>query len=191
MRIYRAVAVAGLLVAVAPAASQVTLSLNVWVPPAHPLVSQMTLPYCKDIEAVTQGRVKCQMLPKAVAAPPQTFDAVKDGLADISFAVHGYTPGRFVLSDAVEFPLLGDTAEVTSVAYQRIYERMLAKFDEHKGVVTLAVFTHGPGQIYSNKKALVAIRDFEGLKIRVGGGVVNDVTTALGAVPILKPASEV
>jgi TRAP-type C4-dicarboxylate transport system substrate-binding protein len=85
---------------------------------------------------------------------------------------------------------MGDTAEVTAVAYQRIYERMLAGADEHKGVVVLSVFTHGPGQIYNVKHAINSLKDFDGLKIRVGGGVVTDVTKALGAVPILKPAPE-
>jgi TRAP-type C4-dicarboxylate transport system substrate-binding protein len=150
----------------------------------------MTLPYCKDIETTTQGRVKCNLLPKAVTSPPGTFDAVRDGLADMSFTVHGYTPGRFVLSDVVEFPLMGDTAEAMSVAYQRIYDRHLAKFDEHKGVVTLVVFTHGPGEIYNVKRPIAEIKDFDGLKIRIGGGVINDVTRLLGAVPILKPVTE-
>jgi TRAP-type C4-dicarboxylate transport system substrate-binding protein len=104
--------------------------------------------------------------------------------------VHGYTPGRFPLQDAPEFPFMGDTAEVTAVAYHRIWDRMLKKADEHKGVVPLAVFTHGPGQIYNTKRPINEIKDLEGLKIRVGGGVVNDVAKALGTVPMLKPAPE-
>jgi TRAP-type C4-dicarboxylate transport system substrate-binding protein len=54
----------------------------------------------------------------------------------------------------------------------------------------LAVFTHGPGQIYNTKRPINALKDLEGLKIRVGGGVVNDVAKALGTVPMLKPAPE-
>ena len=142
------------------------------------------------MEAATQGRVKCNLLPKAVVAPPQTFDAVRDGLADLSFIVHGYTPGRFVLTDVAEFPFLGDTSEAISVAYQRIHDRMLAKFDEHKGVHVLGVFTHGPGQIFNTKRAVTSLKDLEGMKIRVGGGLVNDVAKALGTVPMLKPAPE-
>jgi TRAP-type C4-dicarboxylate transport system substrate-binding protein len=150
----------------------------------------MLVPLCDDIAKVTSGRVKCNVLPKAPVAPPQTFDAVANGLIDLSFTSHGYTPGRFALTEAPEFPFMGDTAEVTAVAYQRIFERMLAKADEHKGVVVLGVFTHGPGQIYNVKHAINSLRDFDGLKIRLGGGVVTDVAKALGAVPILKPAPE-
>lgn len=172
------------------ASAQVTLNINTWVPPAHLLVADVTMPYCKDVEAATQGRIGCNLLPKAVVAPPQTLDAVRDGLADLSFIVHGYTPGRFAVTDAVEFPFMGDTSEGLSVAYQRVYEKMLAKLDEHKGVKVLAVFTHGPGQIYNTKKAVNTLKDLEGMKIRVGGGLVNEVAKVLGTVPMLKPAPE-
>ena len=190
MRRFQAAAWFVAALAVHPASAQVTLNTNVWVPPQHPIVTQMLSPLCQDIEKATSGRVRCNILPKAVVAPPQTFDAVRDGVVDLSFIVHGYTPGRFVLTEVSEFPFLGDTAEATSVAYQRVYDRMLAKADEHKGVVALAMFTHGPGQAYNSKRAITSVKDFDGLKLRVGGGVVNDVTRAIGAVPLLKPAPE-
>jgi len=67
---------------------------------------------------------------------------------------------------------------------------MLAKHDEHKGVHVLAVFTHGPGQIYNTKRPVASLKDLDGLKIRGGGSLVNDVAKALGSVPMLKPAPE-
>src|SRR6266850_5446816 len=179
------------LVALSSAAgAQVVLNASSWVPPAHPITANMLVPLCDDIARVTSGRVKCNVLPKPPVAAPQTYDGVANGLMDLSFTTHGYTPGRFALTEAPEFPFMGDTAEVTAVAYQRIHERMLAKADEHKGVVVLSVFTHGPGQMYNTKRAINALKDLEGLKIRVGGGVVTDVAKALGAVVILKPAPE-
>jgi len=175
---------------VSSAHAQVTLNASSWVPPQHPITATMLVPLCQDMEKATSGRVKCNVLPKAPVGAPQTFDGVRDGLMDLSYTVHGYTPGRFALGDAPEFPFMGDTAEVTAVAYQRIWERMLAKADEHKGTVPLGVFTHGPGQIYNTRRAVNSLKDLEGLKIRVGGGVVNDVAKALGSVPMLKPAPE-
>jgi TRAP-type C4-dicarboxylate transport system substrate-binding protein len=185
-----AVSAGALVAGLSPAAAQVVLNASTWVPPAHPLTANMMMPFCADVEKDTAGRVKCNLLAKAVASPPQTFDAIRDGLADISFTVHGYTPGRFPVADIAEFPFLGDTSEAVSVAYQRIYQKHLAKLDEHKGVHTIAVFTHGPGQIYNTKRPITSLKDLEGLKIRVGGGVVNEVAKALGTVPMLKPAPE-
>jgi TRAP-type C4-dicarboxylate transport system substrate-binding protein len=179
-----------LLLPAAAANAQVVLNVNTWVPPSHHMVTEVMMGFCKDAQAATQGRVKCNLLSKAVVAPPQTFDAVRDGLADISFIVPGYTPGRFPLTDAVEFPFQGDTAVATSVAYQRVHDRMLAKYDEHKGVKILAVMTHGPGQIFNTRRPVTSLKDLEGMKIRVGGGMVNEVAKVLGTVPMLKPAPE-
>jgi TRAP-type C4-dicarboxylate transport system substrate-binding protein len=172
------------------AAAQVTLNASSWVPPGHPITATMLTPLCADFEKATSGRVKCNILPKAPVGPFQTIDGVKDGLMDLSFIVNGYTPGRFALSDAPEFPFMGDTSTVTSVAYQRIYNRMLAKADEYKDIALLGVFTHGPGQIYNTKRPINSLKDLEGLKIRIGGGLVNDIAKALGTVPMLKPAPE-
>jgi TRAP-type C4-dicarboxylate transport system substrate-binding protein len=190
MRLLRSAAALGLSLFATAAAAQVTLNVNTWVPPSHLLVADVVMPFCKDVEGATQGRVKCNLLAKAVVSAPQTFDAVRDGLADISFIVPGYTPGRFVLTDAPEFPFMGDTSEALSVAYQRVYDKMLAKHNEFKGVHVLSVFTHGPGQIYNTKRAVASLKDLEGLKIRVGGGLVNEVAKVLGTVPMLKPAPE-
>lgn len=179
-----------LLLPAGSANAQLVLNANTWVPPSHHMVSEIMMRFCADAETATQGRVKCNLLPKAVVGPPQTFDAVRDGLADISFIVPGYTPGRFVLTDAIEFPFQGETSEATSVAYQRVHDKMLAKYDEHKGVKVLAVFTHGPGQIFNIKRPIASLKDLEGMKIRVGGGMVNEIAKVLGTVPMLKPAPE-
>ncbi|MEJ8570484.1 TRAP transporter substrate-binding protein [Microbaculum marinum] len=185
-----ALSMLGIASAVAPAAAQVTLNVNSWAGPSYPLASQ-AVALCDDIEKVTEGRVVCNILPKAVASPTQTFDAVASGIVDIGYIVHGYTAGRFVLTKAPEFPLFGDTAEAMSVAYQRVYDDMLASANEHDGVKVLAVHTHGPGQVFNIRHEVNTLADLEGLKMRVGGGVINDVSEAIGVVPILKPATEV
>src|SRR5437660_9930306 len=145
------------LVASVPAAAQVTLNASSWVPPGHPLTATMLVPLCADIEKATAARVKCNILPKAPVGAVQTFDGVKDGLMDLSFVTHGYTPGRFALTDAPEFPFMGDTAEGTAVAYQRIYERMLAAANEHRHVVLLSVFTPAPRPIDHPQRACGAL----------------------------------
>jgi len=184
-------ALAGLaLLACAQAHAQVVLNASSSASPAHPLTAGMLVPFCADVEKVTLGRVRCAILPKAPVGAPQTLDGVRDGVMDLSFITHGYTPGRFDLTDAAEFPFMGDTAEVTSAAFQRIHERMLARANEHRDVVLLAVFTHGSGQIYNTRRAIRTVDDLAGLKIRVGGGIGSEVARRLGAVPMLKSATE-
>ena len=125
-----------------------------------------------------------------MAAPPGTFDAVRNGLADLSFTVQGYTPGRFVTTQMAEVPFLGNSAESTSVAFQRMYAKYPAIAAEHQGVKVIAVFTHGPGIVFNTKRPVAKVDDLQGLKWRVGGGMVNEITKALAMNVTLKPAPE-
>jgi TRAP-type transport system periplasmic protein len=173
----------------APAAAQTTLALSSWVPPAHALTTTQ-IEWCAMLEQKVSGKIKCNSLPRAVAAPPGTFDAVRNGLADISFAVHGYTPSRFVTPQLAEFPFLGNSSETVSVAFQRMYAKYPAIAEEHKGVKVLAVFTHGPGIVFNTKRPITKVEDLSGLKFRVGGGMVNEISKVLGMNVTLKPAPE-
>ena len=180
---------AAALLAAAPVAAQTVFSVSSWVGPAHTLsVAQKS--WCDALEKESAGRMKCNILPKAVAAAPGTFDAVRDGLADISYTVDGYTPGRFINTQVAEFPFLGDSAVPTSVAYQRIYDKHFAPLGEHRGVKVLAVFTHGPGIVFNTKRPVTKLEDLQGLKWRVGGGMVNEISKALGMNVTLKPAPD-
>jgi TRAP-type C4-dicarboxylate transport system substrate-binding protein len=171
------------------ATAQVVLTASSWLPPTHTL-STSQAKWCEEVSKATANRVRCNILPKAVVAPPGTFDAVRDGLADLSFSVHGYTPGRYTMTQMAELPFLGDAAEATSVAYHRMYDKHLAKANEHKGLKVIAVFTHGPGIIFNTKRPVASMADLQGLKFRVGGGMVNEIGKALGANVTLKPAPE-
>ena len=179
---------AGLLAA-GTASAQVVLTASSWLPPTHTL-STSQAKWCEAVGAATANRVRCNILPKAVVAPTATFDAVRDGLADLSFSVHGYTPGRYVMTQMAELPFLGDSSEATSIAYQRMFDKYLSKSNEMKGLKVLAVFTHGPGIVFNTKKPINSLADLQGLKFRVGGGMVNEIGKALGANVTLKPAPE-
>jgi TRAP-type C4-dicarboxylate transport system substrate-binding protein len=173
----------------AGASAQTVFTVSTWLPPTHTAsVSQKT--WCDRLETESSGRMKCNILPKGVVAAPGTFDAVRDGLADISYTVDGYTPGRFVMTQVAEFPFLGNSATETSVAYQRIYDKYFAPLGEHRGVKVLGVFTHGPGIIFNAKKPVTSAAEAASLKFRVGGGNINELAKAMGWNTTLKPAPE-
>jgi TRAP-type transport system periplasmic protein len=176
-------------VATQPAYAQTTLTMSSWVSPQHHLTSNVLQGWATEVEKATAGRVKFQMLPKHPSAPPGTFDAVRDGLVDLSFVTASYTPARHILPLMPELPGSGETALANSIAYSRIYWKHFHKVGEYKGVKLLGVFTHGPGQMFT-KKPVAAIGDVQGLKIRTGGGIAEAVAKALGASAFVKPAPE-
>jgi len=114
---------------------------------------------------------------------------VRDGLVDLSYVTASYTPARHVMPLMAELPGAGDTAEINSVAFSRIHWKQFQKYGEYKGVKLLAVWTHGPGQMFT-KKQINSLADFQNLKIRTGGGISAEVITALGGSPFFKPAPE-
>jgi TRAP-type C4-dicarboxylate transport system substrate-binding protein len=181
--------VAGTLAAALPVRAETTLTMSSWVSPQHHITAVVLQGWANEAEKVTKGRVKFRMLPKHPSAPPGTFDAVRDGLVDLSYVTASYTPARHIMPMLAELPGMGETSLVNSIAYSRIYWKSLHQVGEYNGVKLLGVFTHGPGQMFT-KKAIASIADVQGLKIRTGGGVAELVANALGASAFVKPAPE-
>ena len=187
----RAASLAALtLAAIAPGSALAQkMAASTWMPVSHEISREM-MKWAEDVGRATDGRVSFQLLPKPGSSPQGTLDAIRTGVIDLSLTVHGYTPGRFALTQVAELPFLGDSAETVSVAYQRIHEKYFAKAGEHQGVKVLAVFTHGPGIIHNMKRPVQSLSELDGLKFRVGGGMANEVAKAIGANATLKPAPE-
>ncbi len=169
--------------------AQTVLVASSWVPPTHTL-SMAQKEWCDLLAKNTSNRVRCNILPRAVTPPAGTYDAVRNGQADLSFGVHGYTPGRFTLTKMAEFPWLGDRAEPLSVAFARIAQRHPKIIEEHPGVKLITVFTHGPGIVFNTKRPITKTDDLKGMKFRVGGGIINDIAPLLDMNITLKPATD-
>ena len=180
------VALAGL---TGQAQAETVLTVSSWLPPSHSL-SMAQKEWCDLLEANTKARIKCNILPRGVTPAPGTYDAVKNGLADLSYTVHGYTPGRFAHPQMSELPFLGDSAEAISVAMSRVSGKYPEFAAEHQGVKVITLFTHGPGIVFNTKRAITKVEDLSGLKFHVGGGMVNDMSKTLNMNVTLKPAPD-
>jgi TRAP-type C4-dicarboxylate transport system substrate-binding protein len=189
-RLLIAMGFAALSLTAAPTLAQTEISISSWVPPSHFLNKEFLAGWAQEVEAATSGRVKFRFLPKMVTSPIGHFDAVKDGLADLAFISHSYTPARFQLVRFGVLPFGGNNAEAQSVAVWRTYEKFMLKANEHAGVKLLTIYAHGPGVMYNTKRPINRLADLQGLKFRVGGGMAADVGQAIGATILQKPAPE-
>ncbi|MCK9510523.1 MAG: TRAP transporter substrate-binding protein [Pigmentiphaga sp.] len=174
----------------AQAQQPVELTFSAWIPQTHILVSNFMMPWAKEVEEATEGRVKIRFLPKPVTNPVGHFDAVRNGLVDLAFISHSYYPGRFDLMKFGILPFSGDSAESNSVATWRIYDKYLRDANEHRGVKLLGVYAHGPGGVYTTGRTVENIEDFKGLKLRIGGGIQADLAKVLDFNAVVKPAPE-
>ncbi len=168
----------------AQAANQ-TLRFSQWIPAAHFSQKDGLHVLFKQMEKVTDGRVKVILSAKGLGPPPRQMQLAVDGVADITWSVHGYQPGVYPLSELATLPFLSTSAEANGAAYWKVFKAMFEKAGMHpKGVHTLALHVHPPGHIYNNKRAVNSVADLKGLKLRATNATIFFAFKTFGAVPI-------
>ncbi|WP_235911995.1 TRAP transporter substrate-binding protein [Mesorhizobium xinjiangense] len=171
-------------------AQETVLRMSNWLPPSHPIVKDMMIPWAEKLKEASDGRIEVQILDAPVGPPPAHFDLAANGAVDLTYGVHGYTPGRFTLTEIAELPFLADTSESLSVAFWRLFESDLSKADEHRGTKVLGVFTHGPGLLFTKGKPVTPLDGLSGAKIRVAGNITNKLAEAMDMVSIQAPSPQ-
>ena len=165
-----------------------TLSMSSWVPQSHYLFTDILVPWTKDVEKVTEGRVKVRILPKAMGSPPKHWELARKGVADITWGNFTYEPDRFKSIWFAEFPFSGDDAKAQSLALWNSYEKHLQADPAFGGVKMLAVAMFGGGQMHHGSKDIVEPADMEGQKFRMGGPIQQVLIESLGGVPVAASA---
>ena len=147
--------------------------------------------WAKAVEEDSNGRIKIQMFPsQTLTKADQSYQATAQGITDISATAQGYTAGRFPLSQLVELPPFGETAEQGSCVLQKLYDDG-AIADEYKDNHVVFLFTHGPGYLHTVQKPVRQPAELGGLRIRRPTAVVADMLKNQGANPVGMPAPEV
>jgi TRAP-type C4-dicarboxylate transport system substrate-binding protein len=128
--------------------------------------------------------------PGAQLGPPtKYYDMALSGQVEISWFLHGNTPGVFPISELGTVPLLFGSAEIgTKVMNEPAIRAAVAA--EHKGLHILDLHTHQPANIYLGKKPIRKVSDFKGLRLRVPSGPVRNMALALGATPDGMPPTQ-
>jgi len=168
----------------AMAADSVTLRFNQWFPSAHWSQKDGLFPWFEEIAKVTEGRVVVQSSNSPLAPPTRNYQAVVDGIADMAWGPHGYTPGLFPLTELVELPFKTEDAGVSSVAYWRLWEAMLKPTGMQGDVVTLGMHVTAGGNIHMREAPVLSVEDLKAKRLRVPTPVVGRVLAKLGAVPV-------
>lgn len=181
----------GLGLAGAAAAQEVTLRLHHFLPAQSAVPSQILDVWADRIEAESDGRIEIQRYPSMQlgGTPPELIDQAADGIADIVWTVFGYTPGRFPSTEVFELPFFVEDARAASYAFWTLHEEQMAE-TEFADVEILGTWVHGPGMFHTDAPVRTP-SDLDGMKIRGGSRLVNELLTRVGAEPVGMPVPAV
>jgi TRAP-type C4-dicarboxylate transport system substrate-binding protein len=148
-------------------------------------------PWIKTIEKHTGGKLKIKIYPGSTLGKPQAqYDMAQRGVADITWGLLGYTPGRFPLATVMELPFISPSAEIGSRMVQRLYDMGYLK-SEFSNVKLLALGMPPNMDLHTNKKLVKTLADLKGMKIRTPSALMGKVIKLWGGVPVPLPAPEI
>ena len=182
----RSIAVAAALAVTAAAHAQDKHEVKVayFVGPQH-FMSQWLVKWGEKLEKASNGRLTFKHFPGSQMAPtPAHYDLARTGQAEVSWFLHGGTPGRFPMTELVNLPYTVGSAEVGTKVMNDAQLRAKYLDAEHKGVKVLILFTHQPGVIHTVRKAIRTTDDMKGMRIRFASPTIRDYVAALGGTPV-------
>ncbi|MEP5153029.1 TRAP transporter substrate-binding protein [Planktotalea sp.] len=180
------------LVGGAAQAEEFTLTMSHYLPPVLGLHVDFLEPFARQIEKATGGKVSVdiQTAGSALGTITKQWDQVADGIADISFGLHGIPRGRFSCTQVIELPFLTDSVEEANEVLWNVYPEFLA--EEHADVKVLALMAHDPGVLATTGgKRVENPEDLAGLRIRVPSPYVAAMIEDLGGIPVGMPPGQV
>lgn len=174
-------------------AQTITLKVHHHLPAGSAAQTMFIKPWCDKIAQESGDKMKCQIYPSMQlgGTPPQLFDQVKDGLADVIWVLPGYTAGRFPLTEVFELPFMMQSPEGTSKALWDYVNQNPNVANEFKDVKLIALHVHGDGVFHMTRKPIKTMADLNGTKLRAPTRQTNKLLAALGATPVAMPVPQV
>jgi TRAP-type transport system periplasmic protein len=165
----------------------VDIRFSHWVPPTHPLQAAIT-EWAESVKADSNGTITVTIYPaQQLGQAKDTYDMVRDGIADMGYINPGYTPGRFPIFDAANLPFNITNAKDGSAAIDEWYSHYADK--EMGDIYVCLANAHDPGAFHS-KTPITVPGDVNGMKVRPANGTISKMVTMLGGQPVQVSAPE-
>ncbi|MDX1357287.1 MAG: TRAP transporter substrate-binding protein [Clostridia bacterium] len=163
-------------------------SLAHFFPGTHPAETQFIQVWADRIDTATDGQVKITSYPGGtLVGAVDTYNGVKNGIADIGMSCFAYTRGQFPVLEAFELPgVLYENSKVASmVAWEGIKQLNPEEVQDTKLLMVIAT---GPGDLFTTVP-IRTLEDLEGVVIRATGLSAKTIS-ALGGTPEGMPQSD-
>ncbi len=172
-------------------AKTINLRFSSPFPIMQTITGKIIQPWIEEINKASNGKVNIKLYPAgALGKAPDQFDLAEKGLADFSYHLADYTPGRFPLTSVFSLPFMVPSGEKVSEAMWKIFQQEAKYQEEYSKVKVLALFGHPGGNFYTVNTPINTMADFKGLKIRTANPSISKAFSLWGAVPIAQPITE-
>ncbi|MEZ5649753.1 MAG: TRAP transporter substrate-binding protein DctP [Burkholderiaceae bacterium] len=163
---------------------------NCFFPPQHYICTEV-LPELKNrVEAATGKRVRVTIPPKSLAAPPDQFDGVVNGVMDGALQFNQFISNRVAGIQVGQLPFVGiESSEAGSVALWKTYQQFFADKNEYGDVHLLSVYASNGAEFYSmTDKPIGSVDDIAARKMWALPGVTANLVKATGSPVVAGPA---
>jgi TRAP-type C4-dicarboxylate transport system substrate-binding protein len=156
----------------------------------HFMNAKVLMPWIDMVEKKTEGKVKIKLFPgAALGKPADQYDMAVKGVADITWGICGYTPGRFPLAMVMDLPFMVPNPEIGSRVAQKLYDNGTVAH-EFKDVHLLMLATPPPMDLHMSKKLVKVVEDIKGVKVRIPSPVIGKLIEKWGAAGVGMPITE-
>lgn len=176
---------------VSQASAQTVLKLNSYIFPKHFFVSKVSKGWADRVEKATNGRIKMTIPVKSLTPAPRAWSSVETGIAGVAISHDGFQRKRLELMQVAYMPLATSSAEKSSVALWRTYQKYFKPANEYKGVKFLGLWQHSGSFAFNSVRPITKVSDFKGMKLRATAGVGVEAMRLLGVKPVATTGAEI
>ena len=190
---FKAVAIAaGLAAASAFATSTASadeLSLAYFMGPKHPMNKGVMTPFGDKLAELSGGKLTIKQFPGGALnkVPPKQYSILLNGVADVVFALPGFTADVFPKTNVIGMPGVCDSAVTCTEALQRAR----GELEKEYNAKVIAIWSNAPPVLITKDKPVRTLEDLKGLKLRVTSKASVPIVEALGATAVAQPINVV
>jgi TRAP-type C4-dicarboxylate transport system substrate-binding protein len=170
---------------------QEELKLASFVPPTHSIWAGVLMPWAKEIEQKSGGKLKVAGYPSMQLGgkPPELYRQAVQGIADIVFTLPGYTSSDFPMMSLTELPGTAVSAhDGTTKLWQRFNEFFAEEYKETK---VLMLWNSDNAGFMTRDKPIRKIEDVKGLRLRAPSAAQAAQIEHLGGIGVSMPVTQI
>jgi TRAP-type C4-dicarboxylate transport system substrate-binding protein len=172
-------------------AKEIKLRFSSAFPTMQTITGKIINPWVDEINEKGKGKVSVKLYPAgALGKAPMQYGLAEKGIADLSYHLADYTPGRFPMTTVFSLPFMVPSGEKVSAAMWKTFQDEPKFREEYSNVKVLALFGHPGGHFHTVKKPIRTIADFKGVKMRTANPAISAALKIWGAIPVSMPITE-